>query len=313
MSALGLNGTRLLWRWRQFKLRRGESGVRGEIMWRSARAQHKMCRSCRALVPRSAGKCPECGASLADVATPGVGRLVTNLFPGITAVTSLLMLVNGFWFVMMVMAQIKAGGGGFGGFGTELLARFGAGVSRPAQLNGQWIGGEWWRWITPIFVHAGLLHFFFNSFLLIQLGPVVEELYGAQRFWIVYLSCGIGGSLTSQLPRFVISIGASGAIMGLIGLLLVAGYRSGGMLAQSMKRLTIRLIVYSLLLNLFFPIDHLAHIGGFATGALLALVVRTGPYRSSTERLVWQGLAFGGVALVLYAFFQVARHSPPAG
>ena len=94
-----------------------------------------MCRSCRALVPRGSKACPECGATLSDIAAPGVGRMFTNLFPGITAATSLIMLVNGFWFVMMVMAQIKAGGG-LASFDLELLIRFGAGRSRPVIMPG---------------------------------------------------------------------------------------------------------------------------------------------------------------------------------
>ena len=66
MTAVGLNGTRLLWRWRQHKLKRAEAGLRGEIFWRSAKSKHKMCRSCRALVPRDASTCPDCGTRLGD-------------------------------------------------------------------------------------------------------------------------------------------------------------------------------------------------------------------------------------------------------
>jgi len=306
MDAVGLNGKRMLWRWKRRRERLGEAGLRTEILWRSAKGRHKMCRSCRALVPRGSKACPECGATLSDVAAPGVGRMFTNLFPGITAATSLIMLVNGFWFVMMVMAQIKAGGG-LAGFDLELLIRFGAGRSRPVIMpSGEITGGEWWRLITPIFLHAGLLHFIFNSFLLIQLGPIVESIYGTQRYWAIYLSCGIGGSMASQLPRSVTTVGASGAILGLIGLLLVHGWRSGSVLGQSMKQLTIRLMLYTLIMSFMFRIDHFNHIGGFVTGALLALVVPHGESRGRGEQNLWQLLAMAGVALVLFAFYQVA-------
>ena len=315
MSAVGLNGTRLLWRWRQYKIRRGEAGVQNEILWRSAKTQHKMCRSCRALVPRDVNVCPDCGTSMAAVSTPGVGRVVSNILPGITAATSLLMLVNGFWFVMMIMAQMKATGGTgsiFAGFDWELLARFGAGVSRAVQLDtGEVIGGEWWRFVTPIFLHAGLLHFFFNSFLLIQLGPIVEEIYGTQRYWVIYLTCGICGNLMSQLPRPVTTVGASGAIMGLIGLLLVYGYRHQSALGESMKQLTFRLVLYTIVLNLFFSIDHLNHLGGFMAGAACAMLVPREEPGGGAGRGAWQALALGGVVLVLLAFWSVARTGPP--
>jgi rhomboid protease GluP len=213
---------------------------------------------------------------------------------------------------MMIMAQMKAGDSGasaspFGGFDGEMMVRFGSGLSYPARLSsGVVTGGEWWRLITPIFLHGGLLHFLFNSYLLLNLGPVVEDIYGTPRYWVIYLTCGIAGSLASQLPREVNTVGASGAIMGLIGLLLVHGYRSGGVLGQSMKSLVIRLAIYSVVLNLFFNIDHVNHIGGFACGALLALIVPHGSYRSRYEAAFWQALSVAGVLLVLLAFYQVA-------
>jgi len=306
-TACGFNGTRLLWRWRNYRGRLAESGLRRAILWRSASTPHKMCRSCRALVPRGAGRCPDCGASLSSVAVPGVGRLLANLLPGLTAATSLLMLINGFWFLMMLLAQMRSGGGRLAGFDVELLVRFGAGLSRAGVLSGaEAIGGEWWRLITPIFLHAGLLHFVFNSFLLLQLGPLAEEVYGTRRFWVVYLACGIAGNAASQLPRVVITVGASGAIMGLIGLLLVHGYRSGSVLGQGMKQLAVRLLIYSLILNLFFRIDHINHAGGFAAGALAGLVVPPARAGSGDGRL-WSMVSTAGVLLVLLAFWGVAR------
>jgi membrane associated rhomboid family serine protease len=311
MNALGLNGNRMLWRWRQKRRDLGETGMRTEVMLRSAKTKHKMCPSCRALVPRAAGSCPECGESLYAVRNPGVTRLLGNLIPGVRAATSLIMLVNGFWFVMLLMAQIKSGGGGSSIFSFSdlgLLVRFGAGLSRPTMLpSGAVVGGEWWRLITPVFLHAGLLHFFFNSFLLIYLGPMVEEIYGTARFWVIYLACGIGGSMASQLTRPTITVGASGAIMGLIGLLIVYAYRNGGTaLGQNMKNLVFRLIVYSLIMSFAFNIDHRNHIGGFLCGALLALIVPSREYRSRGDATFWQLAAMAGVLLVLFAFLQVA-------
>jgi len=310
MNRLGMNGTRMLWRWRQKRRDLGETGMRTEIMWRSAKAKHKMCPSCRTLVPRSASKCPDCGESLHAVRTPGVTRLLSNLIPGVRAATSLIMLVNGFWFVMMLMAQMKGGGSGsiFGFSDHNLLIRFGGGLSRSYVLaGGEVIGGEWWRLITPVFLHAGLLHFFFNSFLLIYLGPIVEEIFGTARFWVIYLGCGIAGSMASQWPRETLTVGASGAIMGLIGLLIVYAYRWGGSaLGQSMKNLVFRLVVYSLIMSFAFRIDHLNHLGGFACGGILALVLRPREYRSRTDAVFWQILALVGVLLVLWAFSEVA-------
>jgi len=314
MDALGLNGTRLRWKWNQKRMQFGETGLRAEFLLRSTRGKHKMCPGCRELVPRSADKCPECGRALASVSAPGLGRMLSNLLPGATAATSLLLLVNGFWLIMMIMAQVKAGGGGgggfslFGGFGGELLIRFGSGLSHPVLLpDGSVTGGEWWRIVTPIFLHAGLLHFFFNSYVLLQLGPIVEEIFSTARYWVIYLCCGIAGSALSQWVRPVNTVGASGAIMGLIGLLLVYGWRHGGALGESLKASMIRFVIYIAVFSLVFPgIDHVNHAGGFACGALLGLVVPTGAYRSRGETLFWQAASLAGVLLVLWAFYNVA-------
>jgi rhomboid protease GluP len=284
-------------------------------MLRSARGRHKMCTSCRALVPRSASKCPECGESLATVRAPGISRLLANVFPGITTATSLLLLVNGFWFVMMLVAQAKAGGsnglGLFSAFDLEMIVRFGAGLSQPRQLSdGVVTGGEWWRLVTPIFLHGGLLHFFFNSYVLLQLGPVAEEIYGTKRFWVIYLACGIAGSAASQFPRFVITVGASGAIMGLMGLLLVYGWRRGGVFGQNLKSAMLRYAVYIVVLSFVLRgmhIDHWNHAGGFLCGALLALIVPDQSTESRGANLAWDVAAVAGVLLVLFAFYQVAQ------
>jgi len=318
LNAVGLNGNRLLWRWRQRRQNAAEAGYRRSILWRGAKAKHKMCNSCRALVPRDERLCPECGASLQSVSTPGVGRAVGNLFPGASSVTSLLLLVNGFWFVIMLLAQIKSGasggGGLFGGFSSELLVRFGSGLSDPVRLSsGEIVGGEWWRLITPIFLHGGLLHFFFNSFILLQLGPVVQETYGAERFWVIYLLCGIVGAMTTFALTpwitgrpFVNTVGASGAILGLIGLLLVFGLRHGSVLGQVMKRFIGRMVIYMIVLSLFVNIDHLNHIGGFLCGGALGFLVPARPPSHPAANAAWGLASLAGVLLVLFAFYKVA-------
>jgi rhomboid protease GluP len=315
MDGLGLNGRRLLWKWTQKRGALSEAGARSEVLWRSTKTKHKMCPACRALVPRSSRRCPECGAELRSVSTPGVSRLLANVFPGISAATALILLVNGFWFILMIMAQIKSGAqssGLFASFGVELLVRFGAGLSFYYPDLGT--GGEWWRVITPIFLHGGLLHFFFNSFVLLQLGPITESIYGTPRFWVIYLCCGIAGSATSQFTRPVLTVGASGAILGLMGLLLVYGWRHGGVLGQTLKSAMIRYGVYILVFSLLFPrTDHLNHLGGLLCGATLAFVVPAGEFRSRTETNVWQFLALAGVLLVLVSFYQVAVHGVTAG
>lgn len=312
MDALGLNGRRLLWRWTRHKQSLAERRQQAKVLLRSARGPHRMCPSCRALVPRTASRCSECGASLSAATRPGFGRLLSQVFPGVTATTSLILLTNGFWFILMLMAQMRSGdaGGGMGllgGFNTEILIRFGSGLSFYVPQYGT--GGEWWRLITPIFLHAGLLHFFFNSYLLLQLGPIAQDIYGARRFWVIYLCSGIAGAATSEFVRPVNTVGASGAIMGIIGLLLVYGLRRGSVLGQNMKNFAIRLGIYVLVLGLFFNIDNWNHAGGMACGALAALVVPAGPARNRRAALLWEVLSAVGVLVVVIAFYEAAQQA----
>lgn len=311
LDAVGLNGTRLRWRWRQKRLDLAERGMGAEVMLRSARGKHKMCRSCRALVPRSASVCPECETDLRDVRAPGVGRFATNLLPGVSTASSLLMLVNGFWFALTIMAHVKSGGGGglFAFFGGEMLVNFGSGNS--------WLvlhAGEWWRLITPIFLHGGLIHFGFNMYVLLQLGPVVEEEFGLERFWVLYLAAGISGSLASQIVRFFVmtaldvdprlryvnTVGASGAIFGMMGLLIVYGWRIGGARGNAMKSGLLRWLFYIVIFSVLVGggIDHFNHLGGFVFGGLAALVVAPPRAGERTGR-GWRIASLAGVLSTL--------------
>jgi membrane associated rhomboid family serine protease len=305
MDSLGLNGKRLRWKWRQQRFNLGEQSLKTEMAWRAAKTQHKMCSECRTLVDRSAKTCPDCGASLSKVSTPGVSRTFANMFPGVTAVTGLILLVNGFVFLLLMMGHAKAdiGIGLFRNFDWELMVRFGGGLSVPYPMaDGAVTGGEWWRLVTPIFMHGSMMHFFFNSFLLVQLGPLTQQLYGT-RLWPIYLMCGLAGSAASQLTRPTMTVGASGAIMGLIGLLLVRGLRNRDQLGQAMKALLTRLILYTIVLSFVFNIDHRNHAGGFICGALLAYLLPEGEPRSSAK--IWNVLSVLAVLLVLISFGMV--------
>jgi len=309
LDAVGGNGTRLRWRWNQRKRDLGEAGMRAEMVVRGTRVAYKMCPSCRALVPRSARTCTECQTRLAGVRAPGLSRAVANLIPGATATTAVLLLANTALFAAMLLLPVRLEGYDPGpafsrlfGFDPLTLVRYGSGFS--ALTVGT---GEWWRLLTPVFLHGGFLHFAMNSWVLVQLGPLVEEEYGTERFWVTYLLCGLAGSAASQFLRPVNTVGASGALMGMMGLLLVHGWRSGGArgeaLRQSMLRFAMYIVIFSLLIR---GIDHINHAGGFVCGALLGLVVPAGSFRGRGETAVWETAAVAGVLLVVVSFYKVA-------
>ena len=316
MDAIGLNGTRMRWRWNQRRRDLGEAGFRVENLFRSARGRHKMCPSCRALVPRYVWRCSECGAGLAAVRAPGVGRLVSNVLPGATAVSGLIFLVNGLLFVFCLLAPFASADSDASGsilsslmrIDGRTLLRYGAGFGRLTFGL-----GEWWRLISPIFLHGGLVHIMFNSMMLLQLGPFVEAEYGTERFAFIYLTTGITGNLLAQYlsPRGLV-VGASGALCGLVGLLLVFGARRGGAYGGSLKSLMAQNAVFILIISILPGISLLSHLGGFLGGCVLGAVVPWGPFRSRGTALVWETFTWVSVGIALYTFHQMARHGMEA-
>lgn len=310
LDLVGLNGTRLRWKWNQRRRALGEASMRGEMIVRSARAPYKMCPSCRALVPRSAWTCSECGASLARVRAPGLTRLLSNLIPGATAATGAILLANGLMYVVMLVVPVTTGEEARGAlsrlmsFDGYTLQRYGMGM--PELTYG---AGEWWRLITPMFLHGGIIHFVMNSLALAALGPLAEEEYGTERFAVVYLASGIFGAVVSQRLGGVWSVGASGAICGLLGLLLVHAYRLGSAYGARLRQAMIQNTFLMLVISFALPsIDWRGHLGGFVFGALFAAAVPARNYRNRVEAGVWGAATLLVVALAIGAFAMMALH-----
>ncbi|TWG31207.1 rhomboid protease GluP [Geobacillus sp. C56-T2] len=131
--------------------------------------------------------------------------------------------------------------------------------------------GEWWRFLTPMVLHIGLLHLLTNTFALYYLGMTVERLYGSLRFLVIYITAGFFGTLASFLFTPSLSAGASGAIFGLFGALLYFGTVYRHLFFRTMGMNVVSLIVINLLFGLLVPgIDNAGHIGGLIGGFLAA-------------------------------------------
>ncbi|GAC1591277.1 MAG: hypothetical protein NVS3B25_10570 [Hymenobacter sp.] len=179
--------------------------------------------------------------------------------------TPLLLGLTGLVFGLMVLSGVSAASP----TGHQLV-RWGSNVS------GLTLHGQPWRLLTCLFVHAGLSHLLLNLFSLGLLGLLVEARVGPLRLLLVYLASGVGGGLASLWWHTggVNSVGASGAIFGLYGLLLVLLIGKKMVLGQSDRRAMLGLVLYLVLSNLLSGltgnIDNAAHLGGLATGLLVA-------------------------------------------
>jgi rhomboid protease GluP len=168
--------------------------------------------------------------------------------------------------------------------------------------------GEYWRLVTAAFLHIGILHLLVNSLCLWQLGRLLEHLFGATHFAFLYLFAGVSGTVCSFFmnelvsPRTV-SAGASGAIFGVAGAMLVAGLRYSDQIPESLQRAFGTGALPFIAFNLYYGftrsgIDNYAHIGGALAGAVCGWVLHPNSEGIRETRRAAAGLA----ALVLICF-----------
>lgn len=190
----------------------------------------------------------------------------------------------------------------------------GAGIGRPGgslfengALMGLLVGdGEWWRLVTAMFLHASVLHIAFNMFALYWLGTVVEEALGTGRFLLVYFASGLAGSAGALVfsSPVAVTVGASGAIFGIMGALLVLEYMTTGSFAgQAMGLIVINMVITFTIPNISVG----GHLGGLIGGiAATYVLMRT---RYARPSWIGPGLVAGiGVAAIVVAYARVETY-----
>ena len=155
----------------------------------------------------------------------------------------------------------------------DVLLAFGASC-RPYFL-----AGEYWRAVMPMFLHLSLVHLFLNLYALRLFGPELERLCGCGVFALIYVSAGTAGSLGSMLMTRQIGAGASGAILGICGALLVTRYQAPTVLSEKDRAFLGRPLVLTVLATLAFGwiisgIDNWAHIFGLIAGSAVRWLLR---------------------------------------
>ncbi len=156
--------------------------------------------------------------------------------------------------------------------------------NRFTEFNFAIAQGEWWRLVTAMFLHVGLLHIAFNLYVLYIVGVPVEQALGRWRYIALYRLSGLGGAAASYALTgpFTAGEGASGAIFGLFAAWWVITRRAGG----DTRSVTL-LIGLNLVLSFVIPgIGYWAHLGGLATGAVLALGFAYAPRARRTPAAV---------------------------
>jgi rhomboid protease GluP len=297
-----------------------------------------MCRSCGAIVGAGEPQCAVCGASTSSQpsapspqhrqADRETIRFARAIFDRPYKFTVILLILNFFIFLLMWEAAGMSSEALWTAFPEPVLIKYGAKMNY--LIDSPYY--QWWRFITPMFVHINLPHVLINMYSLWMVGPYVEKLYGSAKFVVFWVATGIVGVVASYLTvrpnleagslgsfllksQDVPSAGASGALFGLVGVLFVFGIKFRRELPEGFKRAFGTGMLPIIIINLFIGfigrgfIDNAAHLGGLLSGAVLALAVE---YRRPGERtsvaVAWRVLQAAALVIVVAGFYKVVRN-----
>lgn len=167
----------------------------------------------------------------------------------------------------------------------EMLIRLGAIV--PGMIHFH----EYWRAVAAMFLHANLLHWLANSWALYQLGSLYETMFGSRRFALTYFATGIIASLASSMFTRGASVGASGAILGILGAFIFSVKRSPQWKHQPWVNSLVGQLVFWAAFNIVLGltvknIDNVAHLAGLTSGLLLGLLPHRVPPPPPSETVI---------------------------
>jgi membrane associated rhomboid family serine protease len=247
-------------------------------------------------------QCPEC---VRDARRTEPHRRVRVRFilgrPG--SITTTLLVVN---IAMFLVETVLGGGGSLGGGPSELrLFQLGA-LYPPAIAQGH----QYWRLITAMFLHAGLLHIALNMYALYLFGYLIENAFGPARFIAIYFVAGFLASVTSFAfgPVGEVGVGASGAIFGLLGAWVAYNYRrrSSPPAAAQLQWALILILLNTVLAISFRAIDWRAHLGGLVAGVVAGWVAEGWGPRAIRPLIQVGGLVFLALLGVAVTAWRVA-------
>lgn len=202
-------------------------------------------------------------------------------------VTNGILLISSFMYLLLTFNG--------GSENIYTLIQYGAKVNEYIYL------GDWWRLISPMFLHIGLVHFAFNSLIIYFLGSEIEKFIGHFRFFLLYMASGIMGNLASFALNNSVSAGASTAIFGLFASTIVLAkfypYHSG---IQHLSRNYVTLIALNILFGLFSSnIDNAGHFGGLLGGYLIMYAISSKNAMNNPKK---KRVLYGFLYLLLFVF-----------
>ncbi len=265
------------------------------------------CPKCGALISPNLPRCRQCKEYLHG--TQLEGFLLEHLLPAKLAAAPgtgvFFLLIIGYYILMVMFAGVDSAPG-FSGYSTQ-------------QLGSTWsLGiyeGQYWRFVTSVFGHGDIIHIAFNLYALTIAGPLIEELFDRKKMILI---CGVSGILSMVASHVFYtrvlgqvyqgSLGASGAVSGLIGACLVGARRrgpDGRQIAQVMLQWTAYMVIWGFAMG---GIDNAAHAGGWLVGAGLAALMPLGLTQTVAAQRGLSVLALGLLGLCLLSIGMMLAH-----
>ncbi len=277
-----------------------------ETYIRCQRCERPICPDC--MRDASVGfQCPECvargarstrsGRTAYGGLRPGNASITSMVLIGLNAAVWLAILATG-WRRSALVDQLGMRDRGLcvaGGRAYDVAQQ-----TCSAQGGTQWLpgvsDGAWWQPLTSAFTHVEVWHIAFNMLALWVLGPQLELAVGRVRFLALYLLSGLSGSLLVYwlASPGLLTLGASGAIFGLMGALLVVALKVGGQVQQLLVWIGINFVITVSVPNVSWQ----GHLGGFLGGALAAAIL---VYAPRARRSLWQFTGLGAMLVLLLA------------
>lgn len=261
------------------------------------RAGSSLCYSCGRLNRVDAATCFYCGARRPGLwgFAPLAGRLIGHMdFAKSVTVVCVVAYVASLLLDPIAMLQGRSP--------FELLAP-GEGPLRKLGIAGAdpWARGQWWTLLTGVYLHGSLLHLVFNLLWVRQLSPAVEQLFGTARLVVIYTVAGVLGFALSNTVGISLTLGASGAVFGLLGAMVAYGRARGGTFGLAVFRQYGQWALFMFIFSFFMArVNNWGHAGGFVGGYLAALAL--GSVERRPERGLDRVAALAAAGLTALAF-----------
>ena len=257
-----------------------------------------VCPSCGRLISANSKVCMHCGRK--NPGLWGYGPSINKILANLSGPTQYIIAACVALYVISLLIDPRAIFQSMSPF--SLFSPSGKALIKMGMTGSfVWHYGRWFTMITAIYLHGGVLHILFNMLWLNQLGPMVEQLFGRSRMFLIFTFAGFFGFFLSNIFGISATIGASGSVFGLLGALVYYGRKRGGAFGTAIyKQVGIWAVVLFVFGFMMPGVNNFAHFGGFAGGYVSAFILGFHEERFETKNHRRLGLIAAAVTVISF-------------